>query len=61
MSIPTAEAAELAGLTQSAFRVYMTRLRARGQDFRVPGPDARTPLWDADAVRQWSRERPRRA
>ena len=60
MSIPTAEAAELAGLTPSAFRVYMLRLRAQGEDFRVPGPDARTPLWDADAVSAWNQTRARR-
>lgn len=59
-TLSTAEAAALAGLTPSAFRVYMTRLRARGQDYRVPGPDGRTPLWDADAVREWNRERVRR-
>lgn len=60
MTITTAEAAELAGLTPSAFRVYMARLRVRGQDFRRPGPDARTPMWDADAVREWNQNRARR-
>lgn len=58
--VTTAEAAELAGLTPSAFRVYMARLRTRGQDFRRPGPDARTPMWDAELVREWAATRPRR-
>mgnify|MGYP003427718806 FL=1 len=59
----TAEAAALAGMSPAAFRKAMTLERQRGRDYRQPReswPDARTPLWDADAVRQWSRERARR-
>lgn len=53
-AVSTAEAAALAGLTPSAFRVYMTRERARGRDYRLPGPDMRTPLWDSERVREWA-------
>ena len=59
----TAEAAALAGMSPASFRKAMTLERQRGRDYRQPReswPDARTPLWDADAVRQWSRERARR-
>jgi len=59
----TAEAAALAGMSRHTFHSAMTRERQRGRDYRQPReswPDARTPLWDADAVRQWSRERARR-
>ena len=57
-ALSTADAAALAGLTPSAFRVAMTRARRAGLDLRVPGPDARTPLWDADGVRTWLTTRP---
>ena len=60
----TAQAAALAGMSPGAFRKAMTLERRRGRDYRRPveeWPDARTPLWDADAVGNWSRERPRRA
>ena len=59
----TAEAAALAGLTRGSFRVAMHKERQRGRDYRAPRetwPDARTPLWDADAVREWSQNRARR-
>ena len=59
----TAEAAALAGMSPASFRKAMTLERRQGRDYRQPReswPDARTPLWDADAVRQWSRERARR-
>lgn len=58
--LSTADAAALAGLTPGAFRVAMTRARRSGVDLRVPGPDARTPLWDADGVRTWLAGRPGR-
>jgi hypothetical protein len=59
-TLTTTEAAELAGLSPASFRTYMTRLRRRGEDYRTPGPDTRTPLWDADAVSAWGAGRQRR-
>ena len=59
----TAQAAALAGMSPAAFRKAMTLERRRGRDYRLPPaewPDARTPMWDADAVGNWSRERRRR-
>ena len=59
----TVQAAALAGMSPASFRKAMTRERQRGRDYRQPPetwPDGRTPLWDADAVRQWNRERVRR-
>ena len=59
----TAEAAALAGMTRTTFHSAMHRERQRGRDYRAPRetwPDARTPLWDADAVREWSQNRARR-
>ena len=59
----TAQAAALADMDPATFRKAMTRERRRGRDYRLPPaewPDARTPLWDADAVGNWSRERRRR-
>lgn len=57
MYITTTQAADIAGMLPSSFRATMSRLRSRGQaDMRAPQkrwPDARTPLWDADAVRAW--------
>ena len=53
MSLTTAQAAEMCGMTRSHFRTAMTRARAKGQDFRLPGPDQRTPLWDEAALRAW--------
>ena len=52
--LTTAQAAALAGMTPAAFRKEMSRERARGRDYRLPGPDARTPLWDETRVREWS-------
>ena len=60
----TAEAAALAGMTRTTFHSAMTRERQRGRDYRAPRetwPDARTPLWDADAVRGWAATRARRS
>lgn len=54
----TTQAAEAAGITRASFRREMNRERARGRDYRQPGPDARTPLWDADAVLAWLAARP---
>ena len=59
----TAQAAALAGMSPAAFRKAMTLERRRGRDYRLPPaewPDARTPLWDADAVREWNQNRARR-
>ncbi len=53
MPLTTAQAAELCSLTQSAFRGAMTRERAAGRDYRLPGPDARTPLWDGEKLAVW--------
>ena len=52
-TLTTAEAAALAGVSPGAFRREMSRERVRGRDYRVPGPDARTPLWDEARVREW--------
>ena len=57
MSLTTAQAAEMCGMTRSHFRTAMTRARAKGQDFRLPGPDQRTPLWDEAALRAWLESR----
>ena len=59
----TAQAAALAGMSPAAFRKAMTLERRRGRDYRRPPeewPDARTPLWDAELVREWAATRPRR-
>ena len=59
----TAQAAALAGMSPAAFRKAMTLERQRGRDYRQPRetwPDARTPLWDADAVSAWDAGRQRR-
>ena len=59
----TAQAAALAGMDPATFRKAMTRERQRGRDYRQPRetwPDARTPLWDADAVSAWNAGRQRR-
>lgn len=52
-TLTTTEAAALVGMTPSAFRGAMTRARQAGHDCRIPGPDARTPLWDRDALAEW--------
>ena len=57
MSLTTAQAAKLAGMSPAAFRREMSRERARGRDCRRPGPDARTPLWDEAGVREWAARR----
>ena len=49
----TLQAAEAAGITRASFRREMSRERAKGRDYRRPGPDQRTPMWDADAVMAW--------
>ena len=59
----TAQAAALAGMDPATFRKAMTRERRRGRDYRLPAdqwPDARTPMWDAELVREWAATRPRR-
>lgn len=59
----TAQAAKVAGITPAAFRREMNRLRTTGTDLRLPlyrWPDARTPLYDEDAVRAWMQDRPGR-
>lgn len=60
----TAEAATAAGYSRDGFHAMMTKLRAGGgPDFRLPGHDNRSPLWDADAVDDWAAHlvrRPRR-
>ena len=58
--ISTAKAADLAGMTQAAFRGAMTRARGEGVDLRLPGPDARTPMWDEAELRKWLAARPGR-
>jgi len=49
-AIPTVAAAALCGMTPAAFRKAMHR---RGYDFRLPGPDSRTPLWDESRLAEW--------
>ena len=59
----TAQAAALAGMDPATFRKAMHRERQHGRDYRQPReswPDARTPLWDADAVSAWDAGRQRR-
>lgn len=58
--LSTAQAASLCGMSPAGFRGAMTRLRRRGQDFRLPGVDARTPLWDAGALEVWLTSRGRK-
>lgn len=63
MTLTTAQAAALAGISADAFRSAMSRERRRGRDYRAPREswtDARTPLWDADAVSAWDAGRQRR-
>lgn len=63
MTLTTAQAAALAGMAPHTFRSAMMRERNRGRDYRAPReswPDARTPLWDAAAVREWNQNRARR-
>ena len=58
----TAQAAALADMDPATFRKAMTRERRRGRDYRAPRdqwPDGRTPMWDADAVREWAATRVR--
>lgn len=55
----TKEAASVAGYAPEGFRAMMTKQRNRGgPDWRVPGPDTRTPLWDADAIDSWAAQLP---
>ena len=61
--ITTARAAALAGMGPATFRNAMHRERRRGRDYRAPReswPDARTPMWDAELVREWAATRTRR-
>lgn len=51
----TKEAAAQANRPVTAFRAMMTQLRQRGgPDWRVPGLDSRTPLWNADEIDAWA-------
>lgn len=59
-SLTTTQAAELCNLTPASFRREMSRQRTKGRDFRLPGPDARTPLWDEAGLREWLANRPER-
>lgn len=62
-SLTTNEAAEIAGMSQSAFRGAMTRARAEGVEIRLPEnewPDKRSPRWDEAALREWLAQRPGR-
>lgn len=53
-TLTTTAAAALAGLSTASFRKEMQRQRTKGNDFRRPGPDARTPLWDRVSVEAWA-------
>lgn len=57
-ALSTGQAASLLGITPASFRRAMTRAREQGHDFRLPGPDARTPMWDGDALTAWQVARP---
>lgn len=52
-TLTTAQAAALCGMSADAFRREMHRQRTKGNDMRLPGPDARTPLWDGAALAAW--------
>lgn len=59
----TAQAAEAANLSPGAFRTLATRARKAGRDLRAPArtwPDARTPLYEAEAVYAELQRRPGR-
>lgn len=56
--LSTSEAASRAGMSPAVFRATMSRARRAGQDCRLPGPDARTPMWDWDAVTAYLAGRP---
>ena len=59
--LTTAQARDLTGLGRSAFSVAMARARKAGTDCHAPRetwPDARTPLWDRDALVAWQAGRP---
>lgn len=58
--LSTAEAAALLEITPAGFRSIMAKARAQGVDLRVPGPDSRTPLWDATGLQAWHASRPGR-
>jgi hypothetical protein len=55
--LTTADAADRAGMTVSAFRGAMTRLRQKGgPDLRAPvgeWVDKRTPRYDEDRLTEW--------
>lgn len=56
----TRAAAETVGMSASTFRSAMTRARAAGVDCHAPRdqwPDARTPLWDLDAIHTYIENR----
>lgn len=60
MTLTTAQAAGLAGITPASFRSAMLRERQRGRDHRAPReqwPDARTPLWDEASLDAWYQRR----
>ena len=57
----TAEAAEIANMSVESFRSAMAYARNKhGVDHRLPGPDSRTPMWDAKGLRQYLDSRPGR-
>lgn len=57
MNLTTKQAADLAGMTQGAFRAQASRQRTLYQnEMRTPPdywPDKRTPTWDEDKVKAW--------
>ena len=58
--IRTTAAASLARMSPGYFRTWASRQRRKGIELRLPPeewPDARTPLWDADLIRQTLRGR----
>lgn len=60
--ITTAQAAIETGLSVRGFHTAMFRARQQGHDLRLPREawiDARTPLWDGRAVREWGTQRRR--
>lgn len=57
-ALTTRQAAQLAGMSLETFRSTMAYARKLGVDLKLPGPDARTPLWDEARLRQYLAARP---
>lgn len=59
--VTTKRAAQLAKMSVDTFRSTMYYARKTyGKDFRLPGPDNRTPLWSWPHVKEYLDNRPGR-